>query len=255
MKTKLLVFLAIFLLAAGIVFGYIGITRYTAEQNAGKLYDELRTDLVIEPPTDLPLVQEEQPLQNPIDFDALTAEYPDAYAWIYIPGTNVDYPIVQHESDNSYYLTHTIDGQKKKEGAIYTENYNTKTFEDPNTIIYGHDMRNGSMFKTLHKFKDKQFFLENQDLYIYQSDRILQYKIFAAYISDNRHLMLTFDFSDENIFRNYLKNILTKTNISSNIDISVGVDENDKIITLSTCNGNNAQRYLVQAVLVSTVEH
>ncbi len=254
MKTKLLVFLAFLMLVAGIILGYIGVTRYTAEQNAGKFYDELKTDLAIEPLATLPPTQEAQPV-NPIDFDALTLEYPDVYAWIRIPGTNVDYPIVQREGDNNYYLTHTIDGQKKKEGAIFTEDYNTKTFDDPNTIIYGHDMRNGSMFKTLHKYRDKQFLLENSDIYIYQKDRVLQYKIFAAYISDSRHLMLHFDFTDENIFRDYLKNVLTKTNISSNINTDVAVDVGDKIITLSTCNGNNAQRYLVQAVLVSTVEY
>lgn len=254
MKSKLLVIFACVMLACGLIFGIIGVTRYTAEQNAGKVYDELKTDLEIAPLTTAPPLQEEQPV-NPIDFEALTAEYPDAYAWIRIPGTKVDYPIVQHPDDNAYYLTHAIDGQKKREGAIYTENYNSKTFDDPNTIIYGHDMRNGSMFKTLHKYKDKQFLLENSDLYIYQENRVLQYKIFAAYISDDKHLMLTYDFTDENIFRDYLKNVLTKTNMSSNIYTDVDVNVDDKIITLSTCNGNNAQRYLVQAVLVSTVEY
>ena len=254
MKTKLLVIFAFLMLVAGIVLGYIGITRYSEEQQAGKFYDELKTDLAIEPLTTLPPVQEEEPV-NPIDFDALTAEYPDVYAWIRIPGTNVDYPIVQREGDNSYYLTHTIDGQTKKEGSIFTEDYNTKTFDDPNTIIYGHDMRNGSMFKTLHKYRDKQFLLENPDVYIYQENRMLQYKIFAAYITDSRHLMLTYDFNDENIFRDYVKNVLTKSNINSNIDVSVDVNTDNKIITLSTCNGNNTQRYLVQAVLVSTVEY
>ena len=66
---------------------------------------------------------------------------PDIYAWIKIPETNVDYPIVQSSDDNGYYLNHDIYGEKKAEGTIFTENYNTKTFEDPNTVIYGHDRK------------------------------------------------------------------------------------------------------------------
>jgi sortase B len=166
----------------------------------------------------------------------------------------VDYPIVQREGDNGYYLNHTIDGKKKTEGSIYTEDYNSKDFGDANTVIYGHNMKNGSMFKTLHKYKDKQFLLDNSEIYIYQKDRVLKYKIFAAYIYDNRHLMLSFDFEDENIFRNYLNNVLTKRDMSSNINTNVDVTVSDKIITLSTCNNNDAQRYLVQAVLLSIQE-
>ena len=121
-------------------------------------------------------------------------------------------------------------------------------------MIYGHNMKNGSMFKTLHKYKDKQFLLDNSEIYIYQKDRVLKYKIFAAYIYDSRHLMLSFDFEDKNIFQNYLDNVLTKRNMSSNIDTTVEVTASDKIITLSTCNNNDAQRYLVQAVLLSIQE-
>ena len=110
------------------------------------------------------------------------------------------------------------------------------------------------MFKTLHKYKDKQFLLDNSEIYIYQKDRVLKYKIFAAYIYDNRHLMLSFDFEDENVFRNYLNNVLTKRDMSSNINTNVDVTVDDKIITLSTCNNNDAQRYLVQAVLLSIQE-
>jgi len=253
MKKKILIAFGSILVIAGVVIGGIGLKNYLAEKNAGKLYEDLKVDMDIEPIIKLPTVGEEQ-MENPIDFDSLTAQYPDIYAWIRIPGTRVDYPIVQREGDHAYYLHHTIDGKKKTEGSIYTEDYNSKDFEDPNTIIYGHNMKNGSMFKTLHKYKDKQFLLDNSDIYIYQKDRVLKYKIFAAYIYDDRHLMLSFDFEDENIFRNYLNNILTKRDMSSNINTNVDVTAGDKIITLSTCNNNVKQRYLVQAVLLSIQE-
>ena len=115
-------------------------------------------------------------------------------------------------------------------------------------------MKNGSMFKGLHKYRDKQFFSENSEVIIYQEGRILRYKIFAAYVYDNRHIMLSFDFNDENVYRSYLNSVLTKRDMSSNIDTTIEVTPKDKIITLSTCNSNNKQRYLVQAVLLSIQE-
>ena len=253
MKKKILGVFGFILVIAGVALGGVGLKNYMAEKNAGKLYEDLKVDMDIEPIVKLPTVGEEK-IENPIDFDSLTAQYPDVYAWIRIPGTRVDYPIVQREGDNGYYLNHTIDGKKKTEGSIYTEDYNSKDFEDANTVIYGHNMKNGSMFKTLHKYKDKQFLLDNSEIYIYQKDKVLKYKIFAAYIYDNRHLMLSFDFEDENIFRNYLNNVLTKRDISSNINTNVDVTADDKIITLSTCNNNDKQRYLVQAVLLTIQE-
>jgi sortase B len=253
MKRKILLIFGSILLLVGIVIGCLGLKQYLAERNAGKLYEELKVQMDVQPIIEMPTVGVEK-MENPIDFDSLTAQYPDVYAWIRIPGTKVDYPIVQREGDNGYYLNHTIDGKKKTEGSIYTEDYNNKDFGDANTVIYGHNMKNGSMFKTLHKYKDKQFLLDNSEIYIYQKDRVLKYKIFAAYIYDSRHLMLSFDFEDKNIFQNYLDNVLTKRNMSSNIDTTVEVTASDKIITLSTCNNNDAQRYLVQAVLLSIQE-
>ena len=115
-------------------------------------------------------------------------------------------------------------------------------------------MKNGSMFKGLHKYKDKQYMSEHDEIIIYQEGRILRYKIFAAYVYDSRHIMLSFDFHDENIYRSYLNSVLTKKDMSSNIDTTVEVSTEDKIITLSTCNNNDKQRYLVQAVLLSIQE-
>lgn len=253
MKKKILIIAGTVIIFIGLMIGGVGLKDYLAEKNAGKIYDELKIQVTVDPLISVPTLGEE-PLEVPIDFESLTAQYPDVYAWIVIPGTNVDYPIVQREGDNSYYLTHTIDGKKKVEGSIYTEDYNSKDFSDPNTLIYGHNMKNGSMFRTLHNYKDKQFFDENSEIIIYQKDRILRYKIFAAYIYDDRHLMLSFDFNDENIFRSYLNSIFTKKEMSSNINTTVGVTTEDKIITLSTCDSNDNQRYLVQAVLLSIQE-
>jgi sortase B len=115
-------------------------------------------------------------------------------------------------------------------------------------------MKNGSMFKALHKYKNRTFFDEHSEIIIYQKGKILTYKIFAAYTSDAKHLLLSYNLEDENVFLNYLNNVLTNSNKSSNINITIPVSSEDRIITLSTCNNNDAQRYLVQAVLLSIQE-
>ncbi len=253
MKKKILIGIGIALIVVGVAFGSVGLYRYMSEQNAGKFYEDIKVELDIDPIMEVPQFETEK-IENPIDFASLTAKYPDVYAWITIPGTKIDYPIVQHATDNGYYLDHTVDGRKRVEGSIFTEAYNEKDFSDPNTLIYGHNMKNGSMFKGLHQYKDKKFMAEHDEILIYQEGKVLKYKVFAAYVYDSRHILMSFDFDDKNIYQYYLNSVLTKRDISSNIDTTVNVTTDDKIITLSTCNNNDSQRYLVQAVLLSIQE-
>lgn len=188
-----------------------------------------------------------------IDFEALQRRNPDVYAWIEVPGTNVNYPILQHATDNSYYLTHTIDHEKTVAAAIYTENYNAKDFEDLHTVIYGHNMKNKTMFRTLHNFENYDFFKDNRDVIIYLPNQTRYYKVFAAYTYDNRHLLFSFDWSSPETFQNYIDEIMSIRDFGANIDKDMNVTGDDKIITLSTCvnSGDSTKRYLVQAVLVS----
>lgn len=246
--------IALICLGLGLTCGAIGIYKYIEEKNAGKEYEKLQQEVVKEEPKP---VEEPEPepvpkVEIPIDFAALQQQNPDVYAWIQVPGTEVDYPILQSSNDNTYYLNHTIDGEEKKEGAIFTENYNTKTFEDPNTVIYGHDMKNGSMFQSIHKYMDRSFFDNNRDIVIYMPDQILRYKIFAAYLTDNRHLLMNYNFWSKDEYQQYLNSIFSMRDMNAFIDTSTEVTTEDKIITLSTCYaGISTQRYLVQAVLVS----
>ena len=101
-------------------------------------------------------------VETPVNFVELKKINPDVYAWINIPGTSVDYPILRREDDNAYYLNHTVENKRSDYGSIYTENYNDKNFDDFNTVVYGHNMLNGSMFKSLHKFEDAKFFKKNK---------------------------------------------------------------------------------------------
>lgn len=193
---------------------------------------------------------EEQSEVIPVKFEELQAVNPDIYAWITVPGTVIDYPILQHASDNTYYLMHNIDGSYGYPGCVYTENMNSKDFTDNNTVIYGHNMKNGSMFAQLHKFEDPDFFNENREVLIYLPDEVLHYTIFAAHVYDDRHLLYSFDFTDPEVYQKYLDSIFSTRDMSANIDKDVTVTADDQIITLVTCIGSQPNnRLLVQAVL------
>ena len=259
-------FLAVFLALAAAVCAGTGISHYIKEQRAGEEYERLQEEMERTEPEETPSEEEpavsaseqepeREPVEIPVDFAALKEQNPDVYAWICVPGTEIDYPVLQSEEDNTYYLTHTIDGEKTIAGSIYTENYNSKDFDDPNTVIYGHNMKNGSMFRTLHNYEDKTFFDENREIRIYLPDAILTYRIFAAYVYDNRHILLNYDFEDPDVYQEYLDGIFRIRDVGAHIDTSMEVTADDRIITLSTCNaGIETQRYLVQAVLIS-IDH
>lgn len=99
----------------------------------------------------LPEVDPSLRLPNTVDFAALWEQNEDVYAWITVPGTLVDYPVLQHPSDDEYYLHHTIDHVEGLPGSIYSETVNAKDFTDMNTILYGHNMKNDTMFGSLHE--------------------------------------------------------------------------------------------------------
>lgn len=191
-----------------------------------------------------------------IDFPALESENSDIYSWITIPGTVIDYPVVQSEDELDYYLMHNLNGSYGYPGCIYTQYYNTKDWMDNNTVIYGHNMKDGTMFTALHRYKDEEFFKENPYVYIYTEKEILVYQIFAAYETSDVHLLLAFNTEEPDSFEGYLQGILeNEESASDHFDRSLNLNSKDKIISMETCIGNKpTRRYLVQAVLVARAE-
>lgn len=189
--------------------------------------------------------------QKNLDWDYLHGLNKDIYAWITIPNTQIDYPILQHETDDSYYLSHNVDGSKGYPGCIYTEKANYKDFLDFNTVIYGHNMKSGTMFSDLHDFEDGTFFDNNKYIYIYTEEETMVYQIYAAYTANDAHILNTNDFSAELGRQAYLEASLTKAEAGSgNVRDDVEVTSDSVIITLSTCTSRSDQRYLVQAVRI-----
>lgn len=193
-------------------------------------------------------------VDNPIDFASLRLENPDIYAWIYIPGTDVNYPVVQHPTDDTFYLKHNKDGEWSEEGAIYTQLANKTDFSDPVTVIYGHNLVQGTMFSTLHRFENKEFFDSHEDMYVCTDGHILTYRVIAAYQYDNRHILNSFNFSDPTNVQQYFDSVLSPDSLVENVRQGTTLTSSDKIVQLSTCTGDSnhiVRRYLVTGVLVS----
>lgn len=197
----------------------------------------------------------EVPEKN-LDWEALQKQNKDIYAWIYVPDTTVDYPVLQHPTDNSYYLDYNLDGTKGFPGCIYTENYNSKDFTDVHTVIYGHYLADKTMFTSLHNFEKKELMEEDHYIFIYTAEKVFVYQIFAAYDYSNEHLLLNYNFSNEYVYEQYLKDIYKvkeKSKRVVNIRDDVTVTKEDRILTLSTCtrDSNPNYRFLVVGVLLN----
>ena len=171
------------------------------------------------------------------------------HGWIYIPGTAIDYPILQHPSDNTFYLNHNLNGTEGYPGCIYTENYNSKDFSDLNTVIYGHNMKNGTMFADIHNFVEAAYVSEHPFVYVYTAEGMLVYEIYAAYEYEDEHLLADRNLTEERTIEQYL-NTLKDAARKNFYKEEVLIDKDSKLITLSTCIRNrDTKRFLVQAVL------
>lgn len=188
--------------------------------------------------------------ENPIDFTPLQQRNSDVYAWIVVPNTKINYPIVQNEQTD-FYLRRSLDKDYLFAGCIYTNKVNSKDFSDPVTVVYGHNMRDDTMFCMLHEFEKEKFFKKNKYFYIYTPDRKLTYEIVSALKYDNRRITKAYDFSDPEQILSYQYSILNpKFELFNSRNIELTVDS--KICTLSTCVANKPNyRYLVNGVLIN----
>lgn len=194
--------------------------------------------------------QEPAPYQSPVDFEALWAINPDVCAWLYIPGGNISLPVMQHPSDDAYYLTHNAQGESSSDGAIFIEkNYNNSDFNDMCTVVYGHRMYSGEMFGTLQAtYSDAESFAESQYIVIYLPDREIVYQVFAALPYDNSHILYYHDFDDQLSYRKFINTIYATTGIGTNLDEALKPQYGDRLLILSTCLwGDKDNRYLVLA--------
>ena len=255
--TKINVIAIVLVLCAAVCGAFFGY-RATKQKSVNVKYQELAenaTDIQPEKEEEKEGILEELNIPVPdknINWDMVKAENPDIYAWIYIPNTNVDYPVLQHPTDDEYYLNHNIDGSEGYPGCIYSESVNKKDFSDPNTVLYGHDMNDGSMFSTLHNFEDNQFFNENCYIYIYTPEKTFVYQIYSASEFGDQHIMYAYDFQTETGFNQFIADIGNSRDMASHKRDGIGMGYGRKLLTLSTCIATKPEnRWLVTAVLMN----
>ena len=249
---KPLVAALVVLLAIGVGGTVFLVNQYLAGQRQAQI--EEQTPVPENPAEPEGPVEDPRPA-NPIDFPSLKAEHQDIYAWVTIPDTGVNHPIVQSATDDNYYLYHDLDGNYTIYGSVFTQSMNATDFSDPVTIVYGHHTDNGTMFSDLRNFTDKDYFDAHEEMYIYTPGHILTYRIISAYEYDNRHIMNSFDFSDPQVRQDYFASVLSPTSMRVNVREGATLSVDDKIVQLSTCvEGNSASRYIVTGVLVGDQE-
>ena len=154
---------------------------------------------------------------------------PDYKFWINVKGTNIDYPVVQGD-DNDFYLNHDFNKNYLPAGSIFLD-YRSDFKVDFNSVIYGHHMRNSTMFGQLEKFKNKDFFEKNKRITLTTQDITYEYEIFAIGVYDADFGYNKVNFNDEEDFNKFLNKIIDKSIYHRNI-----VTSSDQIITLSTCS-------------------
>lgn len=173
---------------------------------------------------------------------------PQGVGYLYIPSIELCLPIV-HPSDNDFYLTHTFDKTENKNGCLFEDCNIKEGLSASHVIIYGHNMKNGSMFGKLMNYKDSSFYSTegNDMIYIYTEDKLKMYRIFSAYISEPVSDTYTYNFPTLSSMQDYAAKMKAKSNYETN----VSVNDASQVLTLSTCTSDGSKRFIVHAVYVS----
>lgn len=250
----------IVLMIACLVFLYSAYQLYNiySEYNKGEKEYETIIDktVTIEEPKEEEKTNEGQEVTSltphvslSIDFDKLRAMNPDIVGWIqFTEPQKISYPMVKGEN-NDQYLRTTVENKRNTSGSIFVDAYNAGDFSDKNTFIYGHNMRNGSMFGQLKKYREQEFYNQYPYFYIYTPDgNEVTYQIFAVCVVESDSESYLKSYLDDQEYIDYLKHIKS----IALYDTGVVVDEKSQLVSLSTCtNVKETERLLVHGVKIS----
>ena len=155
-----------------------------------------------------------------IDFEALRAVNPDVVGWIIVPGTSIDYPILQGR-DNEEYLHKNVRGAKSVAGAIYLDSEDKKDFSSLHNILYGHHMRNGIMFSDITQYKEQDYFDTHRDIYIYTPEGMVHLKALAALYTTPDAARRQIHFKNEDEFELYIKEMTAGAQAKASEDAEI----------------------------------
>lgn len=177
-----------------------------------------------------------------VDFDHLQEINDDVVGWIWMRDSVIHYPLVQGDSNDTY-LYKTYEGTHNSSGSIFLDYRNAPGFQDNNTVIYGHNMKNGSMFASLKKFRQQEYYQTHKNFYIITPMQTCKYEVVAAFVTDALSNVYSRSFSNDEEKQRWLDQIISSSGIITEVQATVA----DKFVTLSTCvSGNNQrERYVV----------
>lgn len=249
-KKKSDVLLTIALIVAIAVFCYAAFNLYhiyTEYKKGTDEYNQIEEMAVTERDADSgeaagPNAQLKPPIE--VDFDKLKSVNEDVVGWIYVDALpDISYPIVKGK-DNQTYLHQTYEKNYNFAGTIFVDYENSGDFSDCNTLVYGHNMKNGSMFGHLKKFReDDKLYKQDKYFWILTPERNYRYEIITAYTTGVNSDTYTLFKGPGEEFEKYLETIKGYSEIQTDdTDLTI----KDKIVTLSTCTGNESTRFVVQ---------
>lgn len=223
-------YIVILIFSIILIFSCIQIVMwYINTRNDSKQYQKLANEVFISNTISNNGIQTEE---ISIDFEQLFNINKDVVGWIIIEGTNINYPILK-SNDNDYYLKRDINRNISKSGSIFLD-YRNHEFSDENTVIYGHNMKNGTMFNQLKKIHNNELGKEI-NIRIYTPENNSVYKVFSTYTIKSEDFKMNAEVSE-----------LQK---KSRTDFGVTLEKNEKILTLFTCTDSMAERIIVHAIL------
>ena len=185
-----------------------------------------------------------------VDFEALRENGPDIIGWLSLPDTVLNYPVTQTDN-NEYYLNHLYDGTYNKVGCLFADYENRADFSDRNTIIYGHNMRDGSMFALLNRYEEQSYFDTHRQMYLVTPKGGYVMEIFAAFAakpeeSGSETSPWQLSWKDDGAYTTWLTAMKERSAVESDVTVTCS----DKVLTLSTCTPGGAGRFLVMGKLV-----
>lgn len=242
MKKKIVCTILVLLFGCGIAFSAYQIYKIFHEYEEGQsVYEDLsgyvEYPAAPEPP-DVPAVTQSQSGEieelvawPQVDFDALKGINSDIVGWIYLEGSEINYPIAQSE-DNSYYLKHLFDKSSNSSGCIFLDCRNGSDFTDRHSILYGHHMKNGTMFSGLDSYKSQEYYDSHPQILLLTPEQNYVIEIFAGYVANVQDDAWQIEFMSDADFEDWLNRAIERSCFTSNMTPAA----TDRIITLSTCS-------------------
>ena len=234
----ILIFIAIFIFSAIQIIKYIK----NSKENE-KILEEISKYITINSSED----GEEQDKIH-IDFNSLKEKNSDTIGYLKVNGTDIESVVVQAE-DNSYYLSHNFDKNNNNAGWIFADYRNKFDGTDRNIVIYGHNMKNGTMFSSLKNIlnNDWQEAEENKYITFITENKASTYEVFSIYTIENEDYYITTSFKDDEEFQNFIDKIKSR----SIKNYETKVTSEDQILTLSTCANDNKYRVVLHSKLIN----